>query len=162
MSQRERRNAAMTIAQDHDLDPSMPPSIFPPELTRRYTLVFKPRTASRASSSSNLKPLAVRNVSLSRALRPVFLTLSPLCRLMLIPVTDVVAKSFSQSLPSSLPQWWSARPRSAWTIIPRASCSFLPERLNFSPFRKSRSRRWLIKYPSGTYLAPLVFIAMAP
>lgn len=52
----------MTIAQDNDLDPSMPPSIFPPELTRRYTLVFKPRTASRASSSSNLKPLAVRNV----------------------------------------------------------------------------------------------------
>ena len=52
----------MTMAQENDLDPSMPPSIFPPELTRRYTLVFRPRGSSNHGESLVQKPLAVRNV----------------------------------------------------------------------------------------------------
>jgi DNA replication licensing factor MCM7 len=62
MSQREKRNAAMIMAQDNELDPSAPASIFPAELTRRYTLTFKPRTPSGSSSERNQKALAVRNV----------------------------------------------------------------------------------------------------
>ncbi|MCJ1330588.1 Mcm2-7 hexameric complex component [Thelotrema lepadinum] len=62
MSQRERRNAAMIMAQENDLDPSMPPSIFPAELTRRYTLVFRPRGPSKHDETLVHKPLAVRNV----------------------------------------------------------------------------------------------------
>ena len=62
VSQRERRNAAMTLAAENDLDPSLPASIFPPELTRRYTLTFKPTTQSISSSDRTQKALAVRNV----------------------------------------------------------------------------------------------------
>ncbi|MCJ1419022.1 Mcm2-7 hexameric complex component [Xylographa parallela] len=62
MSQRERRNATMTLAADNDLDPSLPASIFPAELTRRYTLTFKPITPSGSSTDRNSKALAVRNV----------------------------------------------------------------------------------------------------
>ena len=62
MSQRERRNAAMTLAAENDIDPAIPPSIFPPELTRRYTLVFKPRTTSASSTDKNSKAFAVRHV----------------------------------------------------------------------------------------------------
>ncbi|MCJ1395578.1 Mcm2-7 hexameric complex component [Xylographa bjoerkii] len=62
MSQRERRNATMTLATDNDLDPSLPASIFPAELTRRYTLTFKPVTPSGSSTDRNSKALAVRNV----------------------------------------------------------------------------------------------------
>ena len=52
----------MTLAAENDLDPSLPFAIFPPELTRRYTLTFKPLTPSGASSERNQKALAVRNV----------------------------------------------------------------------------------------------------
>ena len=52
----------MTMAQENNLDPSMPPSIFPPELTRRYTLVFKPRGISSSDKNPRHKSLAVRNV----------------------------------------------------------------------------------------------------
>ncbi|MCJ1406616.1 Mcm2-7 hexameric complex component [Ptychographa xylographoides] len=62
MSQREKRNAAMTFAAENDVDPSLPASIFPAELTRRYTLTFKPVTPSGSSSDRNSKALAVRNV----------------------------------------------------------------------------------------------------
>ncbi|MCJ1282107.1 Mcm2-7 hexameric complex component [Xylographa opegraphella] len=62
MSQRERRNATMILAADNDLDPSLPSSIFPAELTRRYTLTFKPMTPSGSSTDRNSKALAVRNV----------------------------------------------------------------------------------------------------
>ena len=62
MSQRERRNAAMAMAQESDLDSSMPPSMFPPELTRRYTLVFKPTTAAESGAPPKNKSLAVRHV----------------------------------------------------------------------------------------------------
>ena len=62
MSQRERRNETMILTAENDLDPSLPPSIFPAELTRRYTLTFKPITPSGSSSEKNQKALAVRNV----------------------------------------------------------------------------------------------------
>ncbi|KAL2360553.1 Mcm2-7 hexameric complex component [Blastomyces dermatitidis] len=63
MSQRERRNETMTLAAeaDPDSEAGMPPSIFPPELTRRYTLTFKPLTAS-GSSTDRSKAMAVRHV----------------------------------------------------------------------------------------------------
>ena len=62
MSQREKRNETMTLAAEHDIDPSLPSSIFPAELTRRYTLTFKPITPSGSSSERNSKAMAVRNV----------------------------------------------------------------------------------------------------
>lgn len=62
MSQRERRNATMTLAAENDLDLSLPASIFPAELTRRYTLTFKPITPSASSTDRNRKALAVRNI----------------------------------------------------------------------------------------------------
>ena len=62
MSQRERRNETMTLAAENDLDPSLSASIFPPELTRRYTLTFKPLTPSSSSTDRSQKALAVRNV----------------------------------------------------------------------------------------------------
>ncbi|EER25937.1 DNA replication licensing factor mcm7, putative [Coccidioides posadasii C735 delta SOWgp] len=62
MSQREKRNETMSLAAEANIDVGMPPSIFPPELTRRYTLNIKPRTPSGSSSERSSKALAVRNV----------------------------------------------------------------------------------------------------
>lgn len=62
MSQREKRNEAMTMAAEADIDAALPPSMFPAELTRRYTLNFKPVTPSGSSSERASKALAVRNV----------------------------------------------------------------------------------------------------
>ncbi|EAU34895.1 DNA replication licensing factor mcm7 [Aspergillus terreus NIH2624] len=62
MSQREKRNEAMNMAMEADADAVQAPSIFPPELTRRYTLNFKPLTPSGSSSERESKALAVRNV----------------------------------------------------------------------------------------------------
>jgi DNA replication licensing factor MCM7 len=62
MSQRERRNQAVQMAAENDLDTSLPSSIFPAELTRRYTLVIKPITPSGSSSERDKKALAVRMV----------------------------------------------------------------------------------------------------
>ena len=62
MSQREKRNAALNLAAEADPESVFPVSIFPPELTRRYTLTFKPRTPSASSSDRFFKALAVRNV----------------------------------------------------------------------------------------------------
>ncbi|KAL3475809.1 MCM2/3/5 family-domain-containing protein [Aspergillus californicus] len=62
MSQREKRNEAMTMAAEADIDAAIAPSMFPPELTRRYVLNFKPLTASGSSSDRASKALAVRNV----------------------------------------------------------------------------------------------------
>ncbi|KAJ5915973.1 DNA replication licensing factor MCM7 [Penicillium verhagenii] len=45
-----------------DMDTSVDASMFPPELTRRYTLNFKPITPSGSSSDMSGKALAVRNV----------------------------------------------------------------------------------------------------
>ena len=60
MSQREKRNAAVNMTQENDLDPSAPISTFPPELTRRYTLTFKPLTPTTSSTEKGSKSLAVR------------------------------------------------------------------------------------------------------
>ena len=62
MSQREKRNETTALAAENDLDLSLPTSMFPAELTRRYTLTFKPRTPSASSDGRNQKALAVRNV----------------------------------------------------------------------------------------------------
>ena len=62
MSQRERRNESVTLAAEVELDPSLPESVFPAELTRRYTLVIKPISPGGADNSRNTKALAVRNV----------------------------------------------------------------------------------------------------
>lgn len=62
MSQRERRNETSQMAADADMDNPAPASIFPAELTRRYTLNFKPLTPSGSSSERSSKALAVRNV----------------------------------------------------------------------------------------------------
>lgn len=62
MSQRERRNETVTMAAENDIDTSLPSSVFPAELTRRYTLNFKPVTPSGSSGERDQKALAVRNV----------------------------------------------------------------------------------------------------
>ncbi|KAL3457372.1 MCM2/3/5 family-domain-containing protein [Aspergillus heterothallicus] len=62
MSQREKRNEAMAMAAEADIDAAIAPSMFPAELTRRYVLNFKPLTPSGSSSDRASKALAVRNV----------------------------------------------------------------------------------------------------
>ncbi|KAJ5571047.1 hypothetical protein N7535_004707 [Penicillium sp. DV-2018c] len=62
MSQREKRNETMETAMEADMDAGSAASMFPPELTRRYTLNFKPRTPSGSSTEPGGKALAVRNV----------------------------------------------------------------------------------------------------
>lgn len=62
MSQREKRNETMAMAMEAEMDTAAAPSMFPPELTRRYTLNFKPLTPSGSSSDRESKAMAVRNV----------------------------------------------------------------------------------------------------
>ena len=62
MSQRERRNEANAAAAESNQSGALPDSTFPPELTRRYTLNFKPLTPSGSSSERSQKALAVRHV----------------------------------------------------------------------------------------------------
>ncbi|KAI9814847.1 MAG: Mcm2-7 hexameric complex component [Thelocarpon impressellum] len=63
MSQRERRNETMALTTEGEVDAAVPSSVmFPAELTRRYTLTFKPLTPSGSSNERDLKALAVRNV----------------------------------------------------------------------------------------------------
>ncbi len=62
MSQREKRNESVMVAAEKEMDASQADSVFPAELTRRYTLVFKPITPAGADSDRNTKALAVRNV----------------------------------------------------------------------------------------------------
>ncbi|KAJ5881987.1 DNA replication licensing factor MCM7 [Penicillium soppii] len=63
MSQREKRNDAMETAMEADMEAAATaPSMFPAELTRRYTLNFKPITPSGSSTERNSKALAVRSV----------------------------------------------------------------------------------------------------
>jgi DNA replication licensing factor MCM7 len=59
MSQRTQRNDAMSLAAENENDPTAAPSMFPPELTRRYSLNFKPRTTIGDEPN---KALAVRQV----------------------------------------------------------------------------------------------------
>lgn len=62
MSQRSKRNDTVRQQQEANVDDGTPESIFPPELTRRYTLNFKPITPSGSSSEKGAKALAVRQV----------------------------------------------------------------------------------------------------
>ncbi|PYH47585.1 DNA replication licensing factor MCM7 [Aspergillus saccharolyticus JOP 1030-1] len=62
MSQREKRNEAMLMAAEANADAEAADSIFPPELTRRYTVNFKPVTPSGSSTDRQSKAIAVRNV----------------------------------------------------------------------------------------------------
>ena len=62
MSQREKRNESVTLAAENEIDATQPELLFPAELTRRYTLTFKPLTPSGSSSDRSQKALAVRNV----------------------------------------------------------------------------------------------------
>jgi DNA replication licensing factor MCM7 len=60
ISQRSRRNEAVQEAMDAEA--AVESSIFPPELTRRYTLNFKSVTPSGSSTDKNSKAMAVRQV----------------------------------------------------------------------------------------------------
>ncbi|KAH8698309.1 putative DNA replication licensing factor Mcm7 [Talaromyces proteolyticus] len=62
MSQRDKRNETVQMATEAEMDSGPPQSMFPPELTRRYTLNFKPLTPSGSSSEKSSKALAVRHV----------------------------------------------------------------------------------------------------
>ncbi|KAK5735266.1 DNA replication licensing factor MCM7 [Elasticomyces elasticus] len=63
MTQRSKRNENVRQQMEATADGPIPESIFPPELTRRYTLNFKPLTLSAASSEKEGgKALAVRQV----------------------------------------------------------------------------------------------------
>ncbi|KAJ5194118.1 Nucleic acid-binding OB-fold [Penicillium cf. griseofulvum] len=63
MSQREKRNETMETAMEADMEAAATtPAMFPPELTRRYTLNFKPLTPSGSSAERASKALAVRYV----------------------------------------------------------------------------------------------------
>ncbi|OAA61714.1 DNA replication licensing factor [Niveomyces insectorum RCEF 264] len=59
MARRKLRNRELQSGAEALGDPAMLADMFPAELTRRYTLVFKPRTATLAHPT---KPLAVRQV----------------------------------------------------------------------------------------------------
>ncbi|KAL8840443.1 MAG: hypothetical protein Q9170_001319 [Blastenia crenularia] len=61
-SQREKRNESVMIAAENDVEQPQPDALFPAELTRRYTLAFKPLTPSVSSDGRNLKALAIRHV----------------------------------------------------------------------------------------------------
>src|ERR1700761_6892027 len=58
MSMRSRRNEQIQKAEEANIQTGA--SIFPPELTRRYTLNLKPVTPSGSSSERSTKALAVR------------------------------------------------------------------------------------------------------
>ena len=63
MSQRAKRNETMSQLQESgDAEVTENISTFPPELTRRYTLNFKPLTPTGSSSDKSVKALAVRNI----------------------------------------------------------------------------------------------------
>ncbi|KAI9668145.1 MAG: Mcm2-7 hexameric complex component [Bathelium mastoideum] len=62
MTQRSKRNERIQEAMDSDIAADSPESIFPPALTRRYTLNFKPITPAGSSSERSTKAMAVRQV----------------------------------------------------------------------------------------------------
>jgi len=61
ISQRSTWNEAVRQQQEANVDDA-PESLFPPELTRRYTLNFKPIEPSGSSSEKDSKAMAVRQV----------------------------------------------------------------------------------------------------
>ena len=60
MARRQQRNRELADAAERSADPTIVGDQFPSQLTRRYTLVFKPRTSS--ASDGPIKALAVRQV----------------------------------------------------------------------------------------------------
>ncbi|KAK5133649.1 Mcm2-7 hexameric complex component [Meristemomyces frigidus] len=62
MTQRSKRNDAVRQQMEANVENGLPESIFPPELTRRYTLNFKPITPAGSSSEKDTKAMAVRQV----------------------------------------------------------------------------------------------------
>ncbi|KAK1819187.1 DNA replication licensing factor MCM7 [Friedmanniomyces endolithicus] len=62
MTQRSKRNENVRQQMESTTEGPIPESIFPPELTRRYTLNFKPIAPSGSSSEKGSKALAVRQV----------------------------------------------------------------------------------------------------
>lgn len=62
MTQRSKRNETLLQQQEADGTHEEADVMFPPALTRRYTLNFKPRTPTGSSSERNGKALAVRQV----------------------------------------------------------------------------------------------------
>ncbi|KAF1965020.1 minichromosome maintenance protein 7 [Bimuria novae-zelandiae CBS 107.79] len=62
MTQRSKRNEKMQEQQGEDGGQAPAELIFPPALTRRYTLNFKPIVPAGASSQRSMKALAVRHV----------------------------------------------------------------------------------------------------
>ncbi|KAL8953871.1 MAG: hypothetical protein Q9222_000317 [Ikaeria aurantiellina] len=61
-SQREKRNESVMLAAENEIEQPQPDALFPAELTRRYTLAFKPLTPSMANDGRNMKALAIRHV----------------------------------------------------------------------------------------------------
>ena len=61
-SQREKRNESVMLAAENDVEQPQLDSLFPAELTRRYTLAFKPLTPAVSHDGRNLKALAIRDV----------------------------------------------------------------------------------------------------
>ncbi|KAF2725429.1 MCM-domain-containing protein [Polychaeton citri CBS 116435] len=62
LTQRTKRNELMQQQIDAQLDGAEQANLFPPALTRRYTLNFKPLTPSGSSSEKSSKAMAVRQV----------------------------------------------------------------------------------------------------
>ena len=62
MTQRSKRNETVRQQMEANAEDGLPESLFPPELTRRYTLNFKPRMPSGSSSEKSSKAMAVRQV----------------------------------------------------------------------------------------------------
>lgn len=62
MTQRTKRNDTVRQQMEANMDDGVPESLFPPELTRRYTLNFKPITPWGSSNEKNTKAMAVRQV----------------------------------------------------------------------------------------------------
>ncbi|KAG9943571.1 MCM-domain-containing protein, partial [Aureobasidium melanogenum] len=62
LTQRQNANRVMQQALEDGNDPNATESFFPPALTRRYTLNFKPVTPSESSDGKSSKAMAVRQV----------------------------------------------------------------------------------------------------
>ncbi|KAH0393076.1 MCM-domain-containing protein, partial [Aureobasidium melanogenum] len=62
LTQRQNANRVMQQALEDATDPNATESFFPPALTRRYTLNFKPVTPSESSDGKSSKAMAVRQV----------------------------------------------------------------------------------------------------
>ena len=162
MSQREKRNESVMLAADNELDASQPETLFPAELTRRYTLVFKPITPAGADSEKNTKALAVRNV------RGEHLGHLITVRGITTRVSDVKPAVQINAYTCDRCGCEIFQPVTTKQFLPLTECPseeckqnnskgqlFLSTRASkFVPSRKLRSRRWPTKCLLGTSLEP--------